>query len=150
MAVPLREKRPDHGPYHYSFPGNSLQPSVGAASVRRGLIFSPGRFIIKQSFTRWLLNQAVMPPLQDSLDDHRQRKISWKYHFQTKPDIILPEKIIQGSSMNALKEVPGGVLRLLGPESLWAPADDLKIAIDHCPDFQPSPVAPGATSIDHD
>ena len=55
-----------------------------------------------------------MSPLKDSQDEHWQRKISWKYHFQAKSDIILQEKIIQGSAMNALKEVLGGAPQSLG------------------------------------
>jgi hypothetical protein len=87
-----------------------------------------------------------MIPLHDSPAGHRKRKIFWKYQVQAKPDMILREKITRASSMKAWRESWG----LWGRDMLGRRADDLKITIDNCPDSQPLPVAPGATSSDHD
>jgi len=92
-----------------------------------------------------------MSPVKDSQNDHWKRKISWKYHFQAKPDIILPEKIIRGSAVNAWKGVLGGAPATLGVRDVHGLRRfDLKIAMDNCPDPQQLPVAQGAPRIDHD
>ena len=46
-----------------------------------------------------------MSPLKASQGYQWNRKISWKYHFQAKPDSILQKKITRRSPMNALREV---------------------------------------------
>jgi hypothetical protein len=146
---PLGKRGSDRRPAHYSVPGSSLQPSVNDASVGRGLIFPPSRFILIQIFNPWLLNQEVMPPLQDSREDHRQRKISGNIVSKQKL-ILFCRKKCPGVSHERLERSPWEVLRPLGAEFLRAPENDLKIAIDPRPDSQPLPVAPGATSTAHD
>jgi hypothetical protein len=59
--------------------------------ARLGLIFSSGRFIFNHYLIGVSLNLEGMSPLKGSRDDHWKGKISWQYHFQAKPNIILLE-----------------------------------------------------------
>jgi hypothetical protein len=83
------------------------------SSARLGLIFSSGRFIIKNYVIVVSLDREGMSPLQASQDDQQQGKISWKHHFPAKSSGFLLENC-PGASTKALRQGLGGAPQSLG------------------------------------
>jgi hypothetical protein len=79
------------GPHSFLSAANGHQPPWLYPSARLGLIFSSGRFILNNYLIDVSLNFEGMSPLKGYQDDHWKGKISWKCHFQAKPNIILLE-----------------------------------------------------------
>jgi hypothetical protein len=86
-----------HGPHDSQLSAATvIIPPFISVRARRRLIFSSGRFIINNSLNGVSFHLEGMSPCHGSQEDHWKGKISWKCHFQAKPDSILLEKCMRG------------------------------------------------------